>query len=169
MTGARERLGQRLTGLVPGLFAVSLILLTVAPLGLPYWNRVAPNFALMSVFYWTIFRPELMPTWFAFVLGLLVDGLSGGPFGINALALTLTRGGLLNQRKVFVGKSFMIGWWGFIVVAVLATAFAWAAISVYSVHLYVVRPVLVQLGLTVTIYPAVAWAFGRAEIGLLRR
>jgi rod shape-determining protein MreD len=169
MPGESERLTARLVGVIPGALAISLVLLTLAPMGLPYWNRVAPNFALMSVFYWTIFRPDLMPTWFAFLLGLLLDGVAGGPLGVYALTFTIVRGLSFNQRRVFVGKSFVIGWWGFIVVAVLATLFAWAVISLYHGHLYALRAVLVQLGLTVALYPAVAWLFGRAEIALLRR
>ena len=46
----------------------------------------APLF-LMAVYYWSAYRPTLVPLWFVFFMGLLLDLLSGAPIGLNALVL----------------------------------------------------------------------------------
>lgn len=159
----------RLLGLTPAALSLVAVLLAAVPFGLPFFGPVVPGFAVMSVFYWSIFRPELMPGWAAFILGLVQDALTGVPFGATSIILVLVQGICLSQRKVFVGKSFAIGWWGFVLMAGGAATVSWAIASLYALHLYDPRPVVVQFVLTVSIYPAVAWFFGRVEIAVLRR
>ena len=75
---------------IPVTLSIILIFLSVLPYGFPKSALAAPILALISVYYWSVFRPDLMPASAAFLLGLLVDILSAGPPGLNALAAAIT-------------------------------------------------------------------------------
>ena len=108
-----------------------------------------------------------MPAWAVFLLGLLQDLLGGGPVGLMALVLVLVRGICLSQRRVFVSKSFLVGWWGFAMVALGAALLLWLVSCLFYFSLFRPAPVLIELGLTIAVYPPLIWLFTRAEQRLL--
>src|SRR3546814_14355387 len=71
----------------------------------------------MAVFYWSIFRADLMTMLGAFLIGLFLDLLSGGPLGLNAATLLLIHELGVSQRRVFLGSSFLVNWTAFALVA----------------------------------------------------
>ncbi len=95
-------LGDRL---VPFLSTLCFVLVSVVPVQIPGFAAVTPSFALMAVFHWTIYRPDLLPLTAVFVLGLLLDLLNGTPYlGVAALTLILARTAVLNGRRYFVNR-----------------------------------------------------------------
>ncbi len=80
-------------GLLRGPATVALtvlvaLILTVAPL--PGWSEaLRPLWAPLVVFYWVIALPERFGVGLAWVVGLLLDALTGTLLGAHALALTL--------------------------------------------------------------------------------
>ncbi len=76
----RTTLGAAVGLLVTGLLAV---LLDAAPGSGP---MVAPFLAIV-LFFWIAHRPETTPLWISFLFGALLDVLTGGVLGVNALAL----------------------------------------------------------------------------------
>ena len=135
----------------------------VVPLPIPEYAVLAPNFALMAVFYWTVHRPDLFPAWGVFLIGLLADSLSGAPLGLNALVLLLVHFTLVAQHKVFRGKAFWLIWLAFVMVAagahVLAAVLGW----VFRGGLPGGPVFVAQLALTVALYPALATFLGRVQ------
>jgi len=160
--------GRRLHGLLPALSCLLLAIIGAAPLGLPHFGMVGPAMALMAVFYWSIFRADLMTMLGAFGIGLVVDLLSGGPVGLNAVLLLLTHALAVSQRRVFLGSSFLVNWWGFGMVALGAAIIGWAVACLLNWHLHDPRPLLAQLGLSLGLYPLVYWLLSRLEQRMLR-
>ena len=105
-----DLLARRLT---PFALTLILVMISLVPLPVPGYARVAPLLPLIGIYHWTIFRPELMPAYAVFVIGLLQDALAGMPIGVNAMAFLVVYGVVLSQRRFFVGKSFVILWLGF--------------------------------------------------------
>jgi len=157
--GMTLRMNFWMRGIVPGLFAVGLLLFSVLPLGLPYFGDVRPLLILIAVFYWSIFWPELMPAILVFAIGLGFDLLAGGPPGIMALVLLLVRGVCISQHRPIVGQTFLVGWLGFSLIAVGAYVMLWLLHSVYYFMLFDPQPLVGQFIITVLFYPLVAWAF----------
>lgn len=147
-------------GLIPFILCLALMFLTILPYQMPFLHMVTPSFALLGVFYWTVNRPEAMPLAAAFILGLIPDLWSGGPPGLQALMLVLTRGFLLSQRRFIVGRSILVGWLAFSLVAVMWGILIWAFASLYLGYLLNIIPVLVQVLLTIAIYPPMTGFFG---------
>jgi len=163
-----QRLSLALRGTVPLILALSLVLLSVVSLGVPDLAVVTPSFGTMAVYYWAIYRPDLLPAPAAFLIGLAQDVLGGGPTGLMALVLLLVHAVVVSQRRVFVGKSFLVGWWGFAIVASGAGLLTWLAAAAWIGALPPPAPSAYQTLLTIVLYPCVAWLFGRVHLKLLR-
>ncbi len=153
------RLNYWLRGAVPAALALCLLVLGVVPLGLPNFVPATPLLPLAAVYYWAIYRPDLMPAPLAFGLGLLHDILTGGPPGQMALVLLLVQGACLSQRRAVVGKSFLVDWVGFALIAAGAYAGAWLLACVYYFALIDPTPVLAQWLMTLILYPPLARLF----------
>lgn len=162
------RLRLALRGLVPVTATFALVLIAVVPLGIPYFAPVTPLFTVMAVYYWTIYRPDLLPSYAVFAAGLMQDVLSGEPVGLMALVLLLVHGVCLSQRRVLAGKSFLVGWFGFSLVAAGAAFVSWLLVSIYYTQLVDPLPGAVQLGASVALYPVLAHLFGLGEQRMLR-
>jgi rod shape-determining protein MreD len=84
-------LGRRLDTLarrlLPCASTLAISMVGVVPLHIPAWPPAALSMSLIAVFYWSLYRPDLMPAWAAFGLGLAQDVLGGLPLGITACVL----------------------------------------------------------------------------------
>ena len=163
-----ERLGLVLRGTVPLLLTLGLVMATVVSSPIPDLAPVTPSLSVMAVYYWSIYRPDLLPAAAVFLIGLMQDILSGGPPGMMALVLLLVHGVVVSQRQVFVGKSFLVGWWGFAIVAIGAAGLSWLVASAWFGVFLRPRPVAYQAALTIALYPLVAWLFRRLHQKVLR-
>jgi rod shape-determining protein MreD len=143
-----------------------LFVLSVFPFKFLHLAEVRPSFLLMAVYYWAVFRPQTLSPLAAFLTGLLLDLLSAGPLGLNALTLLGARQLTGRQRRFLVGQSFPVLWMCFFLVAALAFAAQWAVFSLFSMTLMAPRPMLISAALTGLFFPPVAWAlsaFGKAS------
>ena len=59
-----------------------LTLLAALPWGLPTEDRFfLPLLPVVAIHYWALRRPEVLPEWFVFLAGLLLDVFTHGPLG----------------------------------------------------------------------------------------
>ena len=158
-TGVLARLDAAARAAAPTLTALALIILGVVPLRLPEFAAIVPSFALMAVYYWTMYRAELMPAPAVFGIGVFQDLLAGGPFGVNAFVLLLVHGAVLTQRRVLMRRPFSLGWLGFVAVALMGFTLNWLAMAALNLTLFDPRAALVQYVMTAMLYPPVAWMF----------
>jgi rod shape-determining protein MreD len=163
-----QRLSLALRGTVPLLLALALVLLSVVSFGVPDLAVVTPSFGTMAVYYWAIYRPDLLPAPAALLIGLTQDVLGGGPTGLMALVLLLVHAVVVSQRRVFVGKSFLVGWWGFAIIASGAGLLTWLTAALWFGALPPPASSAYQTMLTIVLYPCVAWLFSRVHLKLLR-
>src|SRR5438552_2032298 len=91
---------------VPTFTILALALLSVLPLRFPDYAAVAPLLVLAGLYYWTIYRPDLLPPAAIFLCGVVLDLLSGAPLGVAALVFLLARVVILPQRRFFVDRLF---------------------------------------------------------------
>ncbi len=148
---------------IPLLATILAVVFNVVPLRLPDYAPLAPGLVLMAVFYWTVHRPDLMRPWTVFLIGILDDILSGTPLGVNSLVLLFVHWTIVAQHRVFRGKSFVLVWLAFALVALgaklLLTVVAFAA----GYGLLDPTVLLVQYILTLALYPPVAFVMGWAQ------
>lgn len=157
-----------LRGSVPFVATLLLALLSVVPTGISGFDLVTPSLVSISVFYWSIHRPYLMSAPLVFLVGVFSDFLTGAPLGLSSLMLLLVHGVALSQRRVFIGKSFMLTWWGYLLVAFVIAILSWIIASLYSLTLIPLMPVMAQFILSLLVFPLLAWGFGVLQNNLLR-
>jgi rod shape-determining protein MreD len=157
----------RETGFVPALLPTCtlllLALLSVLPLRIPGYAAVTPAFVVMGLYYWTVYRPDLLAPMAVFLVGMFSDLLSGTPLGVSALALLSVRGAVMPQRRYFVGRLFPFVWMGFTLAAAAALGFQWAIGSIYNGVFLDPRIVALQWVLTVAAFPPVSYLLMRLQ------
>jgi len=164
---------QRDTGFVNRLMPTACMVLavfaSVIPLHLPGFAVVTPAFALMAVYHWSIYRPDLLPYAAIFGAGVLLDVLNGAPLGVSPLIFLLTRATVLSQRRLFAGRGFAVVWAGFVALAAVAIAAEWLVVCLFYGLVLDMRPFLFQGVLTVSSYPVASYLFVRAQRNVLMR
>ncbi len=119
---------------------------------------------LISVYFWSIYRPGSMPPSAAFVLGLLADLLGPEPPGITALVLLALGGVAIRLRVALLRQGLLTIWLAFVGLAAAAEAALWALTASLDLRVLPPLPALFSFGLAAGLYPLVAAAL----IGLHR-
>lgn len=151
-----EQLEQGLRAATPFIWCLVWSLLELVPFGLTGLAEVMPSFLLMSAFFWTVSRPDLLPSLALFVLGMIHDLWSGGPFGLTPLTLVLMRVFVISQHRILSRRLFVISWWGFVIVAIGYGALNWALASMQNDRILDPTVVALQSFLAIALYPLVA-------------
>jgi rod shape-determining protein MreD len=166
--GVWTRLDVTARNLSPFAFTLSLVIFAIIPFQVPGLSAIVPALGLISVYFWVVHRPDLMPAWAVFLIGLIQDLLSGGNLGVGTLVLLLVWLVVMTQRRAFSSGSFMLIWVLFILVAGGAQALSWVLNSLLAGLAIDGRPPLFQYVTTVAIYPCLAWLFVQAQRGFVR-
>lgn len=154
--------------LVPFGATMTLLLLTAIPTHLPGLSGIVPMLPLMGVYYWAIYRPDLLPAWLAFVIGLLYDIIGGTPLGVYALVLLVVQGVAAGQRRFFLAKSFMVAWWSFGMLAAGASGATWVLVTIVLGRAVDPTPLLFEYLLTMGLFPLLTWALARTQMAFLK-
>jgi rod shape-determining protein MreD len=154
--------------LVPVGVTLMLLLLTAIPTRIPGLSGIIPMLPLMGVYYWAIYRPDLLPAWSAFLIGLLYDIIGGTPLGVNALVLLSVQGIAAGQRRFFLGKSFMVAWWAFGLLAAAAAGATWLLVTILYGRALDASPVIFDYLLTMGLFPLLTWTLARTQMAFLK-
>ena len=161
------RVNNGLARLLPIATTILALLIAILPVRIPGYAALTPAFALMAVYHWTVYRPDLLPAGGIFVVGLAQDLLIGDPVGINALLLVLARAAVLRQRRHFVNRTFPFVWSGFTLLAMAAMIGQWMLHCLLQLSLSGLRTAVFRAVLTIALFPAASFALGRAQRALM--
>ena len=154
--------------MVPFLVSVGLVVLTVVPTRLPGFAQIAPPWPMIGIFYWSIYRPDLLPVWTAFLIGLLADIVAGTPVGVNALLYLLVRGAVLTQRRFFLTNSFPMTWSAFAIIAAGAMGLHWLLFAVLNGDAVDPQILLWQYVMLMGLFPIVTILLAYTQMVLLK-
>lgn len=161
----KPTLGQRLDAqarrLAPVAITFVLVLLAAVPSHVPGLAQIMPLLALIGVYHWTAYRPDLMPARAVFAIGLFQDIVGGGPLGLYTAVFLLVHGAIVSQARFFVGKGFGMLWIGFAVMSAGAALIAWFTAMVLNAAFIDPRSLVYQYLLTLGIYPILSMLFLR--------
>jgi len=163
-----QRLDLLARSLTPFALAILLVVLSLVPIRLGGYAPIVPWFTLMAVFFWTAHRPDLLPVWSVFLLGLFADLLGGGPLGVTSLALMLAQAAVKAQRRHILPHPFIVQWVVFALVAVGAELLLLFLHVLAFSRAIDARPAAFQALTTIAFYPPVAWLFVQAQRAFLR-
>jgi len=166
MDSPLPRLRRALVATAPLLTSLVLVLVASMPLYIGHVGAVMPPLGVAAVFYWSVYRPDLMTYGAAFAVGLVADIVSGAPLGASALAVLAVRRLVLAQRRFLIGKPFHVLWSGFALSALCASTVSWCAASLYLVHAIDPLPLAARTVVSIVLFPAVAWLLARCQVML---
>ena len=138
-------------------FTALLLLLGLVNFAVPYIGQVKPLFLLMAVYYWAVYRPTLIPPFMVFVLGVIIDLLSGLSFlGLTAFVMLAVQWVVRNQRLYLMGQPFVMIWLGFVLTCFAATCVEWVMFSILSWDLQRFAPAIVTSLISISLFPFLA-------------
>ncbi len=151
-----QQLARQLQSLIPLATALLAVILDAMPLPFRGLDLLTAFFSLSVVYFWCLYRPDLMTPGAVFLTGIVYDSLVGMPLGLTATVLLLVRYVVLSQQAFFLSASFLIVWLCFAVLAPLVEILRWFLAVLWLGRLFDVTPALFQAGLTVAMYPVVS-------------
>lgn len=137
-----------------------LFLFGLAGLGIAHIVEVKPCFILMAVYYWSIFRPTILPPPSVFAIGLVIDVLSGLPVGLNAAILVAAQWIVWGQRRYLASQSFVVLWTGFALVCCAAALAQWGLFGLTRMAWLPLAPVAVSCGIGILLFAPVSALLG---------
>jgi rod shape-determining protein MreD len=163
----RQRGDNPAARLLPIATTLLAIVISIQPVAIPGYAALTPAFTLMTVYHWTIYRPNLLPPAALFLIGVVQDLLAGAAPGITSLMLLLTRTSLLPHRRHFIDQPFPFVWSGFTLLAVSAMLFAWTLHCLLDRAVADLRGMVFRTVLTISLFPIASFLLGRTQRALM--
>jgi rod shape-determining protein MreD len=161
--GVWHRLDVVARSISPFFVILLLVLVSLVPLRMAELSPISPALALIGVFFWSVHRPDLMPIWAVFVIGLAQDILTGGVIGPGIIGLLVAHALVVWQHRFFLAASFAVIWCAFMLVAAAALAVTWLLTCIGMMTYVDPASVFFQYLITLAFYPCLAWAFLRGQ------
>ncbi|MEZ5814966.1 MAG: rod shape-determining protein MreD [Alphaproteobacteria bacterium] len=118
---------------VPYAFMLLVFFLGLVSVPYPLAAFFKAPLLLMAVYYWSIYRPTLIPPWLVFVGGFLFDLIAGAPYtGLSALLFLFCRIFVVDQRRFLTGQAFPVVWIGFCALDIAVHLLQWCMFSALS-------------------------------------
>jgi rod shape-determining protein MreD len=162
-----QRLDTAARNLTPVALTILLLILSLVPWRLPFLPPLGLSLIVISVYYWTVHRPSLMPLAAVFLIGVAADLMGGAPL-ISPLVLIAIAGVSLSIRRWLIGASPIVVWGGFCVAIFDAALFAWLLMWYVSGTMPSLGPGLSGALLGAAAYPLLSSLFGRVQRSVLR-
>ena len=160
-SGIFHRLDTAARQMVPFGITVLLLLLGMVPIHVPGFSQLMPWLALMSIFHWGMYRPELMPGFGVFLLGVLQDTLLGTPIGLHSIIYLGVYGAVTFQHGFFHDKSFAVIWMVFSLVAGGGILAGLVLVSLVQGGIVAPGAAFFQYLLTVGFFPVISWLLSK--------
>ncbi len=151
---------------LPGLILLFFVILTLAPLRVPYLSDTLPLLPALVVFQFSLAMPERLPGPLLLAMGVLLDLLLGGPgapVGVSALGFVLIRAAVVANRRYLVGVPFLFQWIGFCLLAWLFMVLVWGFTALWTWTALDPVPAMMQYAVVIVIYPLLAPVLARVR------
>jgi rod shape-determining protein MreD len=144
----------------PTFATITTLLLMMLPMWQP--GPILPQFGLLGVCYWATQKPDLLPAFAAFFIGLMQDLWLGMPLGVNASLLMLIALILANQSVVFASRPFSFAWLAMAPITFLYALGSWA-LGAFCGRYSDILMLLAQACITWLMFPSVTWVHARVQ------
>tara|TARA_R110001592_G_scaffold27763_21_gene102889 strand:- start:25584 stop:26117 length:534 start_codon:yes stop_codon:yes gene_type:complete len=133
-----------------------LFILNIISVSAPLSITIDVPFMLMTFYYWSIYRPTLIPPALVFSAGICLDLLSGWPVGLNAFIFLVLRHNVASQRIFLTGQPFMVIWFGYMIVGSGALFMQWLLFGLMRLQWNSLEPVFLSAFISILIFPIIS-------------
>jgi rod shape-determining protein MreD len=134
-------------------FIILMLLLNLITLPILGADAAKLSFLLIGIYFWTIYRPSLLPYPLVFAMGLLLDFLSGGLVGLYPLCFLLMVMIVRGQRRFLLGQSWPVVWAGYCVAVFLMMLTQYLTYAMATGEFLSIIPVGFTLLISCLLYP----------------
>ena len=145
-----------------------LVVFSVIPTYIPDFNQVSPIVALIAIYHWAVYRPNLLSLIPVFVLGLIQDLLIGTPVGLYVLVFLSVYGIVFSQRRFFIARSFVFYWVGFAVIAAFGLLESYFLASAWHLTILDFNVIIFQYLVLLGLFPVIAWILLKWQLMFLQ-
>lgn len=146
---------------VPSLTVLAVIVLAAVPWGSPpQLKLVLPVLPYVLIHLWSEHRPEALPEWATFLLGLTSDVLGQGPLGFWALIFLSGQWIALTSSRLLLPAARIPV---FMLTAALLAVLQWMVGSLYGLRLLEVEPLAIAAVAASAIYAGLVLIFPGGE------
>ena len=149
--------------MAPIAVTVLLVMIALMHIPVPGFAELAPMLPVMAVYYWSLHRPELLPFWAVFLIGLVIDTLTGGTLGFNALMLLLVAAFMRPQRRYLFERGFAVHWIVFMVVVAVFEFLRWVLMAAIAHTFLSLGDPALRVLLAIALYPCLSWFLLRVD------
>ena len=96
---------------LPSLSILVLMIIMVLPYKSSLISDIMPFLTLIGVYYWSVFKPRMLPVVVVFILGVLQDILLGSPIGLMPLLLIVVQPYICGSSYFMKMMDFKKGEW----------------------------------------------------------
>ncbi len=163
LLAALDRLGRYA---LPGSVLLFFVVLTLAPLRVPYLSETLPLLPVLVVFQFSLVTPERLPGPLLLAMGILLDLLLGGPgapVGVSALGFVMIRAAVMANRRYLVGVPFLFQWIGFCLLSGAYVLIVWMLTALWTWTALEPGPAMIQYAVLIVIYPLLAPLLARVR------
>lgn len=120
------------------------------------WAMAIP-FLVIAIYFWSIYRPTIIPALLAFILGLMLDILSGAPFGLNAMLFVLMQWAVSDQRAFLSAQNFVMLWLVFAIIFTAITLIQWLVIGLVNLGWVSLTKAIPQIATALVAFPPIVF------------
>ncbi len=118
------------------------------------WNEISPWLVLIAIWFWGLYRADLVPVWFIFCVGLLGDFYSGNiPYGTHPVIFVLGYLILLPQRRFIISQNFLMQWLLFSIFAFFSYLLRFTIVFFFTLSAYSYKENALSLFIVIMCYP----------------
>ena len=114
---------------------------------------------LSAIFYWSIFRPNVCPSWLIFSYGFVFDVFSGDILGFHAFVYLLIQFLVKSQRQILHSQSFFTLWGAFGIVNLTYFMIVYARLALLQSDMPDFIPYIIATLFLTFLYPALSPIF----------
>jgi rod shape-determining protein MreD len=137
-----------------GVFLLMVSAQALLPLKL---QPLLPPLILHAAFFWAIFRPDVLPGWAIFFLGIITDILMGLPMGVCAMTALMGYAIARSQGHGWIRLPFTGMWLRFCLWLTALTMWLELVLTIYHQTWFPPMPLVTQALVGMIIYPPLHW------------
>lgn len=148
--------------LLPVFTILLSILLAIAPYKISNSSLLMPLIMYITIYFWTIYRPSMVPHVAMLTLGILKDAIESNILGYSALSFLLFQLIIKSQRKYIYNNIFIVVWaeFMFCLSLILLLPLLLSEITTKITH-YPLSIIFIQWLITIFAYVPLHWILNK--------
>lgn len=142
--------------LLPLVTAVLMALSSYIPVYIGIISNIRPDMGMIAIYFWMLHRGDLFDLKSVVLLGLIDGALGTTALGMSLFAYLVVYVLMTNLRKFLNGRPFVVVWYGFMAVSLVAILLKWLVATIYWGKFLSMTSLMFSYFLGAAVYPVMS-------------